>query len=176
MNISKALSIEGWMAENELICLAELATKSSNIAEIGSWMGRSTAALAANTKGTVHAIDTWAGSAESAHKNQLIGRSPDWLINTFKENMSEFSNIVIHQMSSYWASKYFIHSKFDLIFIDAGHSYEEVKTDIAAWRPLLSEGGIICGHDYTSGWPGVIQAVEEEMQTFNVIGTIWIAD
>ena len=65
-----------------------------------------------------------------------------------------------------------------MIFIDAGHSYEEVKQDILAWRPLLREGGILCGHDlYKDGpyHPGVKQAVDELIVNYTVTGTIWVA-
>jgi predicted O-methyltransferase YrrM len=178
MNIEKALTIDGWMVECELYCLADLASKAINIAEIGSWMGRSTVALATNTVGTVHAIDTWAGSNETAHLLELEDRSPDWLLQTFKNNIAEFSNIIIHQMTSLEAANYFLsmNKKFDLIFIDASHNYDDVKADIIAWKSLLSEGGIICGHDFTSGWPGVQQAVTELIPNFKVYSTIWISN
>ena len=36
----------------------------------------------------------------------------------------------------------------DWIYIDAGHSYEEVKADYYAWSPKVRIGGIISFHDY----------------------------
>lgn len=51
---------------------------------------------------------------------------------------------------------------FDLIFIDADHSYDAVKQDIEVWYPKLKKGGIICGHDYIDYIEyGVKQAVDE---------------
>lgn len=47
----------------------------------------------------------------------------------------------------------------DLVFIDAGHGYNEVKTDIDAWRPHVRPGGILCGDDYAM--EGVARAVDE---------------
>lgn len=49
----------------------------------------------------------------------------------------------------------------DFIFIDANHTYEDVKADILAYLPKIKEGGVIAGHDYCADWPGVIQAVTE---------------
>ena len=37
---------------------------------------------------------------------------------------------------------------FDFIYIDANHSYEEVKKDINNWFPKVKSGGILGGHDY----------------------------
>lgn len=36
----------------------------------------------------------------------------------------------------------------DFVFIDADHTYEGVREDIAAWRPLVRPGGYIGGHDW----------------------------
>jgi hypothetical protein len=36
---------------------------------------------------------------------------------------------------------------FDLVFIDADHSYASVTADIAAWRSKVRRAGILCGHD-----------------------------
>jgi hypothetical protein len=48
-----------------------------------------------------------------------------------------------------------------LVYIDADHSYEGVKRDIAAWFPKLMAGGIFAFHDYLSEAYGVRRAVEE---------------
>jgi hypothetical protein len=50
----------------------------------------------------------------------------------------------------------------DFVFIDAGHSYGEVKRDIEAWFPKVRKGGIVSGHDYVAYQDfGVIEAVDE---------------
>jgi len=51
--------------------------------------------------------------------------------------------------------------KFDLVFIDADHSYESVKEDIEVWLPRVKKGGYLSGHDYGPPWEGVIKAVDE---------------
>ncbi len=51
-------------------------------------------------------------------------------------------------------------SEFDFVYIDAEHTYEACKADIAAWYPLIRLGGVLSGHDY-GGFPGVTRAVDE---------------
>lgn len=65
--------------------------------------------------------------------------------------------------------------ELDFVFIDAGHSYEAVVSDIKHWAPKVRTGGLIMGHDY--GHPkytGVAQAVDEAFSGVTVHGeTIW---
>ena len=51
--------------------------------------------------------------------------------------------------------------RFDFVYIDGDHSYEQCKKDIINYLPLVRSGGIFGGHDYTPDWPGVIKAVNE---------------
>jgi hypothetical protein len=54
---------------------------------------------------------------------------------------------------------------FDMVYLDADHSYESVKADLKAWLPRVRPGGWIAGHDYTDSWNcgGVIRAVNERL-------------
>lgn len=63
----------------------------------------------------------------------------------------------------------------DFVFIDADHSYDAVKQDIAAWLPKVKAGGWIGGHDFhPRKFPGVVNAVREAFQTCEFYpGTIW---
>ncbi len=66
MNIKDALATEGWMKPSDLEWLAEKASTFQTIVEVGSWMGRSTMAMADDTEGfgAILAVDTWRGSEE----------------------------------------------------------------------------------------------------------------
>jgi Methyltransferase domain len=165
VNITKALAIEGWMTQEELEWLATEASRLSvtRIAEIGSWMGRSTRAFADNIApdGIVYAVDTWKGSPECGTMDKL---PVDWIYDQFRLNLRDLDGRIramkapsVEAAAAYPAPE----PRFDLVFIDADHSYESVKADILAWRPLVRHGGILSGHDYSTAWPGVIQAVTE---------------
>jgi hypothetical protein len=49
---------------------------------------------------------------------------------------------------SVWASKIFQDNYFDFVYIDAGHTYDEVMSDMNAWWPKTKSGGVFGGHDY----------------------------
>lgn len=170
MDINHSLQIEGWMHETELLWLAETASRvpaSGAVVEIGSLKGRSTCALAANTPATVYAVDTWNGFGTN-----------DQTFAAFRENTSRYTNILPIHTSSVIAASAFAreHKTFDVIFIDAEHDETNLRQDIAAWRPLLLEGGVFAGHDYGEPtWPDVKRVIDELFSKASVVGTIWIA-
>lgn len=64
------------------------------------------------------------------------------------------------------SSEEFLSSKpddfFDVVYIDADHSYEAVKRDLELSLAKTKTGGSIMGHDYSAiQFPGVFQAVNE---------------
>ena len=59
-------------------------------------------------------------------------------------------------------------SFFDFVFIDDDHTYPVTKANIEAWLPKVKAGGIIAGHDYRNGFPGVDKAVEAVLDEFNL--------
>ncbi len=144
------------------------------IIEIGSWLGTSAMAMAdvlGPQSGTIHCIDTWAGSKGdfSGVMADVIGGA-DTVFETFKRCVGDRLGTVIfpHQMTSLEAAEVArgAHAtcldEADLIFIDAGHEPEEAAADIEAWLPHVREGGILAGHDYgTDMFPGVTQAVDQ---------------
>jgi predicted O-methyltransferase YrrM len=179
-DITKALAIQGWTSEKELLWLAEQAQSRNRIVEIGCWKGRSTRALADNTKGFVYAVDTWKGTKEDGHYTELKGKPEDWLFMEFFRNVRDITpfNIALVEMPSMNASSFLRgDGPFDMIFIDAAHDYDNVKADILAWRPLLNLGGLICGHDFDGGRPGVVKAVRELFtQIGRGPGSIWVGE
>lgn len=76
---------------------------------------------------------------------------------------------VCMQMSSVDAAKYIAPRSLDLVYIDAMHTYTNVKEDSLCWLPKIKEGGIICGHDYCPFSDGVAHAVKELYTEFILI-------
>ena len=152
----------GFMSDPELEWLATQAAGHQRICEIGSWTGRSTLALAMNTKGTVWCVDTWQGSVNGDLQDIVAARGSDSLFSEFRANLADCPNVFVRRMPSIVAARTFEEGLFDMIFIDGSHDYNSIVSDIRAWSPKLIRGGLLCGHDYClERWPDVRRAVDE---------------
>jgi beta-1,4-mannosyl-glycoprotein beta-1,4-N-acetylglucosaminyltransferase len=172
-NIEKAKLCDGYMSETELEWLGKRASESNVFIEIGSWHGRSSRAIADNlpSEGKLYCVDHWRGSEYERDSNHVSAgwKEGDHAFIEFCDNLADHiisGKVVPIRMSSRNAAEFF-HKNIivaDTIFIDAGHTYDEVLEDIYLWQSLVTPGGMLCGHDYyheeTNIWPGVQQAVD----------------
>jgi predicted O-methyltransferase YrrM len=71
-----------------------------------------------------------------------------------------------------------IDEKFDLVYIDGVHTYEQVKKDIENYRKIVKPNGLLCGHDYLNEGHlvGVFEAVNEIFGKPDIIfeDTTWL--
>jgi hypothetical protein len=160
------------MSVEELNWLHNTAKKMGSIIELGSWKGRSTHALASGCPGIVTAIDHFKGSVgetEGPHKEAEYGGIKETF---FKNIMSKFLNVEWLEEKHKISKILYPNKQVDMIFIDGGHTYEEVKSDIEFFKPYAKK--ILCGHDFK--WPSVNKAVEDTIGLHNVetCGSIWI--
>jgi len=147
-------SITGWFDNSEGAMLKKLAADRV-CAEIGSYMGRSTLAMA-ETALQVYAIDTF--KADDRDKNQMGEYTT---LDAIKENIVGYDNITILPGLSKDASELFEDAYFDLILVDADHSYDGVMADIRTWWPKLKVKGYMLFHDFNTSKEGVQRAVLE---------------
>jgi glycosyltransferase involved in cell wall biosynthesis len=165
-------TIDGYMSFKELNFLNEIAKRMESIAELGSWKGRSTNALASGCTGTVTSIDTFKGSQDPLDWTMRQGREED-IYATFQKNTAQFTNIIVNKNDGTLASKDYEDKAFDMVFIDAEHTYKALQNDIRTWKPKAKI--LLSGHDYCDAWPGVVRAVDEEFGGPDEIhGTIWV--
>ena len=140
-------------------------SKSSKIRilEIGSWFGASTLSWAQgleeyyNSFGEINCVDAWKPFFEKEnHKDkdyvsemeQLL--EDDTVFNIFLHNISTIKSSIKINYFRQMSNKFFRNNNnegYDIIFIDADHTYEAVTQDIKNSLDLVLEGGIICGDD-----------------------------
>jgi len=140
------------------------------IAEVGIRQGLTTRTIIKLFETNIDeywAIDKWEKTElyPSAHRDYR--RVCVWMI--------RFPALRAVKMQSKQAALMFPSDYFDVVFIDADHSYKAVKKDIRWWFPVIKPGGILCGHDYCKECPGVIEAVDEAFKGKAIIlpETIW---
>ncbi len=138
------------------------------VADVGSWKGCSTSILANAVKdkgGKVYAIDHWKGNT-GTELAELAKLEDAYSI--FEHNMRElglWDTIVPVRKSSQASVKTFPDGKFDLVFLDADHRYEQVKQDIRTWMPKVKIGGLICGHDCEIYYSKQNPSAQEQIDT-----------
>lgn len=129
-------------------------TKELTLLEIGSFKGESSEIFAENFK-KVTCVDNWIGASVEMYLNTCTVKDIE---DAFDERMKRFDNV--KKMKT--TSKEFAESskiKYDIIYIDAAHDYDNVKQDILLWKDRARI--MITGHDYNKNHKGVIRAVNE---------------
>lgn len=169
-DITKALSIEGWMEPDELVWLAHQASKHSVIAEVGSYLGRSTRALADNTSGIVYAIDDFYGPREL--EERLKNR--ETIFDRFTANMAGLEGRLAVIRANHRELPPLDFSP-DFVFLDGSHEYADVVADINCWLPRIRRG-TLAGHDFKFS-EDVTRAVKELIPDFRIgAGSIWFKE
>jgi len=155
--------------------------KIQNIAEIGVWKTQTAKKILRKCHDIISqywGIDHWQTSRWWRYRRLT---DEEWEIHYFNacHLMCHFFKLHIVRMTSLNAVKLFPEEYFDLVFIDADHSYESVVNDIKIWLPLVKKGGWLTGHDYYDNKKnfGVIKAVDENFSKSEVEITsecVWI--
>jgi cephalosporin hydroxylase len=135
--------------------------------EIGSYAGESSVMFAQHF-GTVICIDPF---IDDYDPNDLINgfATMDIVEKKFDENTKDFYNIQKFKMTSDEAIAHFLKineypkTEFSFVYIDALHTYEQVKKDIENYTPIIVDGGFIGGHDYHPNHPEVMRAIDEKL-------------
>jgi predicted O-methyltransferase YrrM len=146
------------------------------IIEVGTWKGASAIEMAKHSDAMIYCVDTWLGAVEFWTRFKETGERDLMLKNGYPSIYNQFLSNVIHEglqhriipipNTSSAGAEILKHYevKADLIYIDGSHEYEDVKSDIKNYLPLLNDGGIMFGDDY--GWTSVSDAVKE---SFNYV-------
>lgn len=163
-------------------CVAEAPVdQGSYFVEVGAWKGKSAAFMGveiANSGKPIifDVVDMWEEATHLRHARIPYepARMAEFLANVApaKKWINAYQGTSVEI-----AARYNAHT-LDMVYIDADHSYEAVKKDIAAWWPKVKPGGRLAGHDYCGEYQGVVDAVEEAAKalgwTVEHEGITWI--
>lgn len=134
-------------------------------AELGVKEGRFTAHMLRRFPGLhMVAVDLWAPRPATDRPGFETYEEWDFdlLMREFHQRTAPCADrLTVLREDTVQAAARFEDGTFDFVFIDAEHTYEAVRADAHAWLPKVKPGGMLCGHDYTRKFPGVIAAVNE---------------
>jgi hypothetical protein len=130
--------------------------------------------------GTVFCVDHWLGSPNDTTSVFSEAAGADGVYKLFCKNVGDKLDRTIKTIREFSqdAAAQLAPQEADIVFLDAGHNYDELQADLKAWLPHVAANGFICGHDYSDSFPGVIQAVQETFAGCQIVrpqGTVlWI--
>lgn len=167
---------EDWFDDESCSVLETLLKRTEHlngrVVEVGCWEGRSTIAIAnAAWPVQIEAIDTWHGSPGEISSDLAQERD---VLNQFLQNIASDTkgNVTVFQKD--WRDHFFAdhHDPIRFCHIDATHTYDEVRDNVAAVLALLEDGGIVCGDDAHHG-PVRDAVLAVCGKSTNLSGRIW---
>ena len=193
------LDVQGWHSEVPIFRTLMASAKPRIVVELGTWKGASALHMCelASELGldpfTLICVDTWLGGTwhwlNRKDPNGFAGLGcrhgfPS-LYYQFLANVAHTGHqdkVVPFPNTTEIASRFFKTVRgleVDLLYIDAGHYFEDVFSDLRNWWPLVRPGGTIFGDDFSANFPGVEQAVrrfcgEMHLPSFEVQGEKWV--
>lgn len=145
------------------------------VVEVGSYLGGSISTLAMmalHKKHKFYSVESFMGN-----RDNTVDGWPLPSIEAYLDNVKgkwPFLNIDTIQLPSELAWREFEEGSIDFLFIDGGHSEEDVLRDVQLWTSRVREGGIIAGDDYS--WEGVNAAVNKMFPNRKEENDIWWAE
>ncbi|HEU4386611.1 MAG TPA: class I SAM-dependent methyltransferase, partial [Blastocatellia bacterium] len=160
------------------------ANSPASFIEVGTWFGASTAYLASRIKESgknirIYAIDNFTAEGSGPLLQAEVAKVGGNFFTLFRENLrkcgiAEYVTTLVGDSTE--MAGQFDDASVDFAYIDACHEYRKVRLDILAWAAKVKVGGIIAGHDYNAGHPGVIRAVDEVFgrEHIHVMRSSWL--
>jgi len=150
---------------NELVVLAGVCRllKPKHVFEIGTFNGRTTVNLAANSP-----LDAIVHTLDIPHDHPKFAPVEGEERFQLHENNGAFyrKSAYAPRVDQLWAdSAEFdvtpLIGQIDLAFIDGSHNYDYVKNDTEKVMAMMAPGGVVFWHDYHPQYPDVAQYLEE---------------
>jgi predicted O-methyltransferase YrrM len=177
ITLDNFLPVDGNVSLDELAFLCALARQLAprRIVEIGTFDGNTALQFALNTppESRIFTLDLPVG-AEMLAESDFYDAS--YIASERRVRRRFLGTSVEHKVTQcYGNSLTFDFSAFvaggnpELIFIDAGHSYDCVRNDSQKALSILAPGGTIVWQDYSTGWPDVYRYLAELSATQRLV-------
>lgn len=141
------------------------------VCELGVREGENFELMIEHTPKEAVAVDSWIEDGVLSRND--IGLTPETLetqCHSFADRMASKPFVKIYREYTFDAVRYFPDEHFDLVYIDADHTYESCLRDIKEWFPKVKKGGFLLGDDYihgiAPGGRGVVFKVIEAVNDF----------
>jgi predicted O-methyltransferase YrrM len=154
LELAGLIGVEGFLHCNELEKLVELAVN-RDVLEIGSYRGLSAWGMGMVAR-SLTCVDTFRAASDGQRQT-----GSHTTLDAFNLAVRRYNHVKVYSVSSERAIDLVV-DDFDMVFVDAMHTYPEVIGDVQRWRPHVRPGGLLVFHDYGhDAFPGVKEAVDE---------------
>jgi len=140
-------------------------------AEVGVEKGKYSEVLCQKNPGVkLYAIDAW--QTFPAYRDHVTNEELEYFRAETVTRLAPYGCIVIKGLSTEVATR-FDDESLDFVYIDGGHDFANVASDLSAWNKKVRPGGVVSGHDYTKK-PGsgalneVVEVVDAWMKAKNI--------
>lgn len=168
----------GWFSPENIETYKKLVSQvpmRGSVVELGCWMGRSLCSVANEIKSRqvlAVAVDSFTGEDnEVGVYGDVITQDVKKIFNDAIKEFGISDSVMLLDMTTSEAADNVPNNSVDLLFIDADHSYQNVKEDIETWLPKMKRGGVISGHDFFR--EGVNRALHDTIWPVQNESTIW---
>lgn len=149
------------------------------VCEIGVRKGDNFRLFVRHNPALAVAVDLWRDDGNKFRNDVAFTQEElDQQYETFKKTYASRPGVKICRDYSFNAVKEFPDDFFDIVYIDADHSFEGCYRDIIDWYPKVKKGGVLCGDDYERRIGrtrkrekipfGVIEAVDKFVKDNNI--------
>lgn len=176
LKIHAGIDAPGLLLAGDARCLREHAARvpgGGMIVELGSLFGCSALIMAeaALPNVIITCVDTWERVTD-IEPDTLVGCDP---YEVFCSYTCASDSIRALRSDSVKAAANFEPRSVDLVFVDGGHSFEQVTADLRVWWPKLKHGGVLLGHDGVR-WSDVERAAIEFAHEAGHVPITWEKD